>query len=194
MTLFYFLVWGTFRVYYTVIGRKKVRGLENLPPKGTGGAIIAANHMSLNDPPLIGASLTRHLNYMAKKELFDIPIIGWGLKNINAFPVNREGADSSAIRKALKLLRSGELLVMFPGGTRTRDREKSLEFKNGAGMISCMAQVPVIPCLLQNTDRMKKLARVMVTFGKPVYPPAKYSKADYRELTGRIIAEMKRLS
>ena len=173
-----FLFWLMFITIY----RLKVEGLENVPE--TGGAIIAPNHMSLFDPPLAGAALLskRPLNFMAKKELFDIPILGFLIKRTNAFPVKRGMQDMAAMRNAFKLLEDGCLLLMFPEGTRSKDGNLG-KARAGAGMVACHSQVPLIPVKIENTGKMLKFKKIKVKFGKPIYPPREYSKNDYAGLS-----------
>ena len=120
----------------------QIVGVENIP--STKGVIIAANHISLWDPPLIGTFLPRKINFMAKEELFDIPIIGYIIKRLNAFPVKRGTADRVAIKKAISLLKSGECLGLFPEGTRSKDGKLG-EAEAGMALIAIKADVPVVP-------------------------------------------------
>lgn len=117
----------------------QIVGVENIP--STKGVIIAANHISLWDPPLIGTFLPRKINFMAKEELFDIPIIGYIIKRLNAFPVKRGTADRVAIKKAISLLKSGECLGLFPEGTRSKDGKLG-EAEAGMALIAIKADVP----------------------------------------------------
>jgi 1-acyl-sn-glycerol-3-phosphate acyltransferase len=187
----YLVIWSFSRAAYALLGRVKIKGARNIP-RGT-GVIIASNHMSLNDPPLIGSSVPWPIYYMGKKELFEIPVLGWVLRQINVFPVNREGSDAGAIRRAVKLLREGKTLLIFPKGTRTTDEKEMFSFKSGVGALACMAQVPVVPCLVRNTGKLKKLARLSVSFAEPVFPPEKHDRESCRVLTGTIAEKMKAL-
>ena len=187
----YFIGWSFFRTVYTLIGRLKIRGLYNLP--GEKGAIIAANHISLHDPQLVGCSIPRPIHYMAKRELFDIPVLGWLLRQVNSFPVNRAGTDQKAVRTALRLLSKGRIVLMFPQGTRRSDNLDSFQLKEGIGMLSCLAQVPIIPCMVRNSNKLKSLHRLSVTFLKPVFPPEKYDRNSYKVLAESVTHRMKQL-
>ncbi|UCD17981.1 MAG: 1-acyl-sn-glycerol-3-phosphate acyltransferase, partial [Candidatus Zixiibacteriota bacterium] len=92
---------------------------ENIPKDGP--FILASNHISLTDPPILGASVSRPVHFMAKKELFKNRAFGALLRRLNAYPVNRRGFDKAAIRTAISLLRSAQGMVIFPEGTRARD-------------------------------------------------------------------------
>jgi 1-acyl-sn-glycerol-3-phosphate acyltransferase len=187
----YFIGWVFYRAIFKIFWRLKVSGLENIPSKG--GVIIASNHLSLADPPLIGASLPKPIFYMAKKELFEIPIFGWILKKVNAFPVDRNSNDLKAMKTAKKILQEGKTLLIFPQGGRRS--EENLEAKNGVGILSCWAHVPVVPCCVINSNKLKKFARLRVYFSKPIFPPdisnKKNNKEIYREITQKVINEIK---
>ena len=129
----------------------QIVGVENIP--STKGVIIAANHISLWDPPLIGTFLPRKINFMAKEELFDIPIIGYIIKRLNAFPVKRGTADRVAIKKAISLLKSGECLGLFPEGTRSKD-DRLLEFKPGAKIIAEKLTLKVQPIVIVDSAKL----------------------------------------
>lgn len=177
-----FLFWLMFKVVY----RLKVEGLENIPKEG--GAIIAPNHMSFFDPPLTGSAMKsrRPLNFMAKIELFDIPILGFLIKRTNAFPVKRGVQDMAAMRMAFNLLGDGCLLLMFPEGTRSKDGKLG-KARAGAGMVACNAQVPLIPVKLENTNNMMKFKKIRVKFGEPIFPPKEFSKGDYLKLSQKAL-------
>lgn len=175
---------------YVFVWRRKVAGHENVPERG--GVIIATNHLSLADPPLIGCSVKRAVYFFAKKELFRIPILSFIIKRTNAFPVERGRQDISAFRNVIRLLKSGRVVLIFPEGTRSRDGNFGTA-KEGVGMISCLAQVPVVPTRIINSNKLFKLARFHVIFGKPVYPPKNVSRQMYQEFSEKIMEEIKKL-
>jgi len=190
----YFIGWSFFRIIFRIFGRVKVSGLKNIPAGS--GCIIASNHISNFDPPLVGSSLNKRIYYMGKKELFENPVFAWVLRQMNVFPVNREGSDHGAIRTALKILSGKKILLMFPQGTRMADDGDLLNFKGGIGFFACRARVPVVPCLVQNTEALFPRRRMRVTFGEPVYPPAgegKQNKEAARFLAEEVIAGIKKL-
>lgn len=140
-----------------------VNGLENVPP--TGGAILVCNHRSFWDPVELGFVIKqRQIYYMAKAELFKIKPIGWFIRKINGFPVNRHTADISSIKNALKVTNSGNMFGIFPEGTRTRKGEM-LPFQKGVSGIALRANVPVIPAFIQ---RKRDRGRLVISFGKPI--------------------------
>ncbi|MDR1433797.1 lysophospholipid acyltransferase family protein [Candidatus Endomicrobiellum devescovinae] len=179
-----------FRIMFKLFYRYCIEGSQNIP--NTGGAVIAPNHISFFDPPLTGAAMKRPLYFMAKKELFDIPVFGWTIKQTNAFPVKRGVQDTSAVRHAFSLLEKGRLLLMFPEGTRSRDGKLG-KARAGAGMVACNAQVPLIPVKIENTNMMLKFKRIKIKYGKPIYPPKNFSKNDYIDLSQKVLDEISKM-
>lgn len=184
--LFYFgrfLFW----LQFTVIGRCRPEGAENIPAEG--GVLIAPNHISAFDPPLTGAMMKRPLNFMAKQELFDTPVLGFLIKRTNAFPVKRGKQDMSAMRNAFSLLENGNALLMFPEGTRSKDGKLS-KARAGVGMVACHAQVPVIPVKIENANNFFKLKKIRIKYGKPMFAPKEYTKNDYTEFSQKVLDEI----
>jgi len=136
---------------FRLLGGYEVQGVDNIPR--TGGALIAGNHISFLDPPAVGSALPRRSYYFAKQQLFQIPIFSLIIRKFYAFPVHREGLDRTAICNAVNLLRAGELVTMFPEGTRSPDG-KLQDASRGAAFIANMADVPIIPCALVGTDKV----------------------------------------
>src|SRR5205823_6089098 len=151
-------------VPYKIFWRLEIKGAENIPSEGA--VLIASNHLSNADPPLIGSSIKRPIHYFAKEELFHIPILGWLIAQVNAFPVKRLEHDVRAFKKAYSLLKSGEALLLFPEGTRSKTGELG-KAKPGVGMLACKTQAPVIPAAIANSNRLSKLKPLKVHFGKP---------------------------
>lgn len=178
-----------FSCFFIFMGRRRVIGSENIPKEG--GVIIAPNHVSFADPPLTGSSMKRPLYFMAKQELFDIPVLGFLIRRTNAFPVKRGQQDVGAFRMALKLLKAGKAVLMFPEGTRSKDGNFGRP-RAGVGMIACTAQVPVVPVRLVNSNHIFK--GITVIFGKPVYPPKDYTKENYQQLSAQALEEIKKLA
>jgi 1-acyl-sn-glycerol-3-phosphate acyltransferase len=177
--------------------RLRARGIENLPD---GGFVLAANHTSNFDPWPLGIPLFPHrqLRFMAKSELFN-PILKPILVGGGAFPVRRGQADLEAIGRAVELVRDGEVVVMFPEGTR---RKKGLRKKHearahtGAARIALTAGVPLVPAAIKGTDRLSRLAPLRVAYGLPIplddLRGREISPAA-REATERLMAEIHEL-
>jgi 1-acyl-sn-glycerol-3-phosphate acyltransferase len=150
--------------------RLRSRGVEHVPKAG--GAVLAANHNSNLDPWPLGLPLfpRRYLRFMGKSELFN-PILGPIIRAAGAFPVRRGQRDAEAIETAIELCRSGEIVVMFPEGTR---RQKGLRKKwearahTGAARIALQADVPLVPAAIRGTDALSRLGPVRVAYGPPV--------------------------
>ena len=128
----------------------KAFGTDHIPRRGP--FILACNHISYFDPPLVGSMFSRPLHFMAKKELFGNRFFGWILKSVNAFPVSRRGVDRAAITRASEILAGGGGLLIFPEGTRAREG-RFLKARPGIGMIAAESGVPVIPCYVQGLNR-----------------------------------------
>jgi|SRR5437763_13535217 len=170
--------------------RLRAKGRENLPREG--GFVLAANHTSNFDPWPLGLPLfpRRWLRFMAKSELYWWPL-GPLLNLGGAFPVRRGEGDVEAIAKAVELARAGEIVVMFPEGTR---RKKGLRKRfsarphTGAARIARGAGVPLVPAAVKGTDRLARLGPLKVAYG----PPVEVSD-DPRETTERLMTEIDRL-
>jgi len=160
------LSWPAMRLVF----RLRAQGLENLPPSS--GYVLAANHTSNLDPWPLGLPLfpRRQLRFMAKSELY-WPPLSLVLKAGGAFPVRRGERDAAAIHTATELCRAGEIVVMFPEGTR---RKKGLRKKyearahTGAARIAIEAGVPLVPAGIVGTDRLARLGPLRVAYGEPV--------------------------
>jgi 1-acyl-sn-glycerol-3-phosphate acyltransferase len=153
--------------------RLEVRGREWIP--ASGGVMIVANHASLLDPPIVGvAAWPRALHFLAKAELFRIPLFGRLIRALNARPVRRGGADPAALREGLRILAGGGALLVFPEGTRSRDGTLG-EGKAGAGLLALHSGAPVVPAYIEGAGRALPRGRVVpvptrvrVTFGPPL--------------------------
>jgi 1-acyl-sn-glycerol-3-phosphate acyltransferase len=150
----------------------RARGREHVP--ATGPVLLVANHSSLLDPPLIAGVTPRPVSFMAKAELFEVPLLGPLIRRVNAHPLRREGADAGALRVALRLLREGRALLVFPEGTRGEEGTLGPP-KSGAGMLAVTSGAPVVPVYVQGAGRAwprgrrwPRPGRVTVTFGAPL--------------------------
>lgn len=155
--------------FFTLFFRFKIIGAQHLPMSG--GVIIAANHISLWDPPVLSAACTRPINFMAKEELFANPLFSRIITNLKAFPVRRGAADRTAIRYAINLLKNGEILGAFPEGTRSKTGELGKP-EPGIAMIALKAGVTIVPAAIIGTNKVFKkgsiLPQFIVKFGKPI--------------------------
>lgn len=153
-------------VFFVCLGLK-VEGRENIPDKGA--IIVAPNHKSYWDPPVIGTAVNnRIIHYMAKEELFKNPIFGWVIRQFGTFPVKRGTVDRQAVRQAVRELKSGNPLGIFPEGTRIK-REGLGRFHSGMASLALMTGTPVVPVAVIGTmDLPKKNGPLAVLIGKPI--------------------------
>ena len=138
----------------------------------SGPVVLACNHISLLDPPVLGTAAPRKVKFMAKAELF-VPVLGTIYKLLGAFPVRRGGNDKAAIKYGIDLLKSGGVLAIFPEGTRSKTGELG-KAAPGALMMASKSLAPIVPACVVGTDvkRCGKLwPKVSVRFGKPIYFP-----------------------
>ncbi len=149
-------------------------GQRNVPVSG--GAIIAANHQSYLDPGLLAIGLTRPINFMARRELFEANRwFGWLISSVKAFPVTLGKFDSSAIREAINRLKQGQLLMVFPEGTRSFDGS-IMELKSGLYLLAQRSSVPIIPTVINGAfeawsrhDLLPiKFNEIRVRYGRPL--------------------------
>ncbi len=170
--IFYVIVIYFIAIFARIFFRIKVSGVENIPTSG--GVIVAANHASYLDIPLLGYSLIRPANFIGKKELFTIPVAGTLLRLLGGIPIDREKIDRSAIREITKKLNSGNVVVIYPEGTRSLDG-KLQAGKPGVGFIVRMSGKKVVPAAIIGTDKaMPSGSRffrpypVKIRFGRPL--------------------------
>lgn len=144
----------------------RVVGLENVPE---GGALLCANHASGWDPVLIAVALPNdsRLSFMAKDQLFKIPVLGWLIAKLGAFPVRRGGSDLTAMKTAMKALNDGRRLMVFPEGTRV-EHQGEVEAKGGVTVMATRTGAPMIP--IYCGGKHKFLRRTTIVFGEPYYP------------------------
>ena len=172
MNLSYRIGWLFFRTLYTVYFRWRVFNAERVPV--TGGVILAANHASFIDPPLVGSALYRPINYMARESLFRYPGVGALLRSWNAVPVNRDGGGAAGLKAILDRLLAGGGIILFPEGTRTLDG-KLQPARSGVGLTVIKSVAPVVPVRVFGSFeaygrhlKIPRPRRVVVKFGKPM--------------------------
>jgi 1-acyl-sn-glycerol-3-phosphate acyltransferase len=152
----------------------RATGVENIPR--TGGALLAANHQSYLDPPLIGAYLPREMHFMARRSLFRNPLFGALIGRFNAFAIERDTADVKGVKNAIDRLQRGNLLLVFPEGTRTRDGTVG-RMKAGFGILAERAAVPIVPVLIVGARDVwpkgalfPRFGRISIVYGRPMEP------------------------
>jgi 1-acyl-sn-glycerol-3-phosphate acyltransferase len=159
-------------VLIKILFRLKVKGRENIPKKGA--FILASNHVSYLDPPVVGVACPRRLNYMARDTLFLQPLFAWWLREVGVFPVKRNSADISAFKESLRRLAQGSGLLIFPEGARQKNGVLG-QPEPGVGFLVAKTNVPVIPVFVKGTEKiLPKGARrlnfsgITVCFGEQI--------------------------
>ncbi len=164
--MFYSFLRNCARLFYLIVYHIVVIGGENIP-KEKGGYIIASNHVSNNDPPVVGITFKGKYTFMAKQELFEInPLFTWLITRLGAFPVKRGAKDTSAIDKALESLKEGRIFVIFPEGTRSKDGTLG-RAKSGVTVIAAQAKVPVVPVFIRY-GRKKLRRNIYISIGEKI--------------------------
>jgi 1-acyl-sn-glycerol-3-phosphate acyltransferase len=200
----YFIGWSLFRLIYATYFRWRVYNPENVP--STGPVILASNHASFIDPPLVGSGLNRPVNYLARESLFRFPVIGALLRSWNAVPVDREGGGASGLRAILDRLFAGGAILLFPEGTRTINGNLQ-PARSGIGLTVIKSAAPVVPVRVFGTyeaysrnHKFPRPRRVAVKYGRAIdfsalraeakVCPKPRLKQIYQEVADRIMSEI----
>ena len=172
MNLSYRLGWIFFRTIYAVCFRWRAFNADRVPQ--TGAVILASNHASFIDPPLVGSALHRPINYLARESLFRFPGIGALLRSWNSVPVDRDGGGAAGLKGILDRLLAGGGIILFPEGTRTRDGRLQ-PARSGIGLVVVKSDAPVVPVRTFGTFeaygrhvKFPRPKRVAVKYGRPM--------------------------
>jgi 1-acyl-sn-glycerol-3-phosphate acyltransferase len=207
MTTSYRIGWMFFRFIYSTYFRWRVLNPERVPLAGP--VILASNHASYLDPPLVGSPLPRPINYLGRDSLFRFPLVGAVMRSWNAVPVDRDGVSPRGLRNIIDRLNAGGGIVLFPEGTRSHDGRLQ-PAKSGIGLVIIKSRAPVVPVRLFGTfeafgRRMKfpHPRAITVKYGPPLdFSPersaAKAGSKDrlkeiYQQAADRVMAEIARL-
>ncbi|MEO1592377.1 MAG: lysophospholipid acyltransferase family protein [Cyanobacteria bacterium J06632_22] len=187
LQLYHLFKWTVVNPMLRLYFRGQVHGIENVPQEGP--LIVVANHASDFDPPIVSCAVRRPVSYMAKEELFKVPVLAPAIRAYGAYPVKRGSADRSAIRAALQQLENGWAVGVFLQGTRTSDGRISSP-KLGAALIAAKAQVPLLPLCLWGTHRilpkgakLPKPLPVTIRIGQVIQPPSSSKKEQLQAVT-----------
>jgi 1-acyl-sn-glycerol-3-phosphate acyltransferase len=168
----YFLIWLFCRCVFSTYFRWRICNSERVPLEGP--VILAANHASFLDPPLVGSSLKRGVNYLARESLFRSPILGAVLRSWSAVPVDRDGGGAAGLKAIFSRLHAGGAILLFPEGTRTRDGQLH-PARSGIGWTVMKSNAPVVPVRIFGSFeafgrhvRFPKPGRVTVKYGPPL--------------------------
>jgi len=187
----YFLASFLYRILFGI----RAKGQKLVPQEG--GFILASNHVSYLDPPAIGVSCPRKLNYMARHDLFKVPLLGGWLKRVGVFAVKRNSADFAALKKAIRLVQGGEGLLVFPEGRRQSGGVFGAA-EAGVGFIALRSKAPVIPVFVKGTDKVLpkgakfiRFNKIRISFGRPVCFDG---NMPYQDVADKIMQEIRLLS
>jgi len=172
-----------FRFFYRI----EIRGKENEPTDG--GLLVCANHISNHDVIILAASLKHQLCFLAKKELFKIPLVSSLIRALGAFPIDRKGSDVGALKKTVALLEEGRCIGMYPQGTRFPGQHpRSTPVKPGVGLIAVRSGCSILPVSIQTKGyKVLPFKKTVVTIGKPI-------TAEEMQIGERNSAEYERIS
>lgn len=194
--MFYELARNLVSFAFKIKFKMTVVGKENIPAE-KGGYIIASNHVSNFDPPVVGVVFGGKYTFMAKEELFQVnPIFTWIIKKLGAFPVKRGSKDTSAIDNALESLKDGRIFVIFPEGTRSKDGELGKP-KSGVSLIAARAHAPVVPVFVKYGKKRFIRRRVLVSIGERIsadnFDIDLNEKRQIRSVSDKIMGEIAKL-
>lgn len=177
---------------FTGIWRMKIYGRQNVPMDGP--LIFACNHISYADPPVLGTASPRQISYMAKQELFSIPVLGPMIRSFGAYPVDRHGSASAAIKRSVEVLRRGGAIGIFPEGTRNLDG--GAEVRQGVALLASLGHAPVVPCAVVGTNAVKRLHQIKVIFGEPMRLPEgrKATREEMAKFTDEVMSAIHALA
>ncbi len=173
LVLYHLLKWGLVSPVLHTYFRGRIHGAEHVPQ--TGKLVVVSNHASYFDPPIVSCAVGRPVAFMAKEELFRVPVLREGIRLYGAYPVKRGSSDRSAIRAAMDSLEQGWAAGLFLQGTRSPDA-RITEPKSGAALIAAMAKAPILPVSLWGTERIlcnggPWPVPVTVRIGRVIEPP-----------------------
>ncbi|MEP0911760.1 1-acyl-sn-glycerol-3-phosphate acyltransferase [Leptolyngbya sp. GB1-A1] len=187
LALYHLFKWSVVAPMLHGYFRGRIHGAENVPKAGP--LLVVANHASDFDPPIVSCCVRRPVSYMAKEELFNVPVLSQAIRLYGAYPVKRGSADRSAIRAALAQLEQGWAVGVFLEGTRTPDARIHSP-KLGAAMLAAKTQVPLLPISLWGTEKIlhkgdKRPRRVPITvrIGEPILPPVSNKREELEAVT-----------
>ena len=178
-----------------LVYRVRHTGVRNIPSEG--GVLVISNHQSHFDPPLVGMASRRRMNYLARDTLFRFAPLGWLIGSLDAIPIDRDGLGLSGIKESLRRLKRGELVLMFPEGTRSKDGEMAA-FLPGFTTLAVRSKAAILPAAVEGAyDAWPKgrkfpgLGTIYVRYGLPI-PPEEVKRYDERELAAEVERRVRR--
>ncbi len=165
-----------FRLVFRLYFRWEIVGREHLTRAG--GGLLVCNHASFLDPPLAGTPWPRPIHYLAREDLFDIPLLSWWMRHCSVIPTRRGPGSLYSLRRVIQLVKSGEVVLVFPEGTRSPTGELQ-DPRGGVGFLIKMTGAPVYPCYIDGAfeawprdARIPRPRNIRVIYGAPVTLPA----------------------
>lgn len=187
--IWYRIVQRTLQLVAVLVYRARYSGVHNIPTRG--GVLVVSNHQSHLDPPLAGIGCPRPMGFVARDTLFHFAPFGWFIRSVGAFPIDREGVGLAGIKEALKRLKQGEMVLIFPEGTRTSDGEIS-RFRPGFTTLAVRSKAAILPMAIdgafQAWPRSRNwpgLGRIHAHYGIPIMPE-EYAGWDERTLLAEV--------
>ncbi|MFN6560247.1 MAG: lysophospholipid acyltransferase family protein [Nostoc sp. ChiSLP01] len=192
LALYHAFKWSVVSPMLHTYFRGKIYGAENVPRSGS--VVVVSNHASYFDPPIVSNCVCRPVAYMAKEELFNIPVLAQAIKLYGAYPVSRGSADRNAIRAALEYLNHGWAVGVFLQGTRTPDG-RITEPKRGALLLAAKAKAPILPvsvwgteAILEKGSKIPRAVPVTVRIGNLIDAPSSSNKEELEALAQKCTA------
>jgi 1-acyl-sn-glycerol-3-phosphate acyltransferase len=179
------------RAMFSTVFRARVRGIENVPSSGP--LIVASNHLSYFDPPAL-CYCPRRIRFMAKQELFEIPLLAPLIRTLGAYPVDRHGSPQAAIKRSLSILNEGGAIGIFPEGTRNPDGSAAAQM--GMALLAAWSSASVVPTCILGGDRVGRLGPFEIAFGAPMALPSgrKATRDDLAKFTDAVMNAISTLS
>lgn len=180
------------KILFSVFYRVKISGRENIPEKGP--VLLCSNHINELDMLFIGYRIRRTIHWMAKQELFEIPLLGPLIKKLGAFPVRRGKGDVDSVKTAFSILEDGYIVGIFPEGTRVKANDKrKINIKPGAAMLAAKAGVPILPVAVKG--KLFPFSVIKIKFGKmfklDTVMGKKYHNDELIELSSKIMDKIR---
>ncbi len=185
-TLFYRFSRVIVRTMYRIMFRIQVIGADQIPESG--GVMLCSNHKSNWDPLTLGVGIERPIRFMAKSELFRIPVVNWVIKGWGAFPVKRGRVSKDAIKQSILMLQSGKLIGIFPEGARNRGEVGAA--KRGAAVMAIRTQAVIVPAAIIGNYKLGR--KMKVVYGQPIRA-ADYGSEREAELTEAVMNSIRKL-
>jgi len=193
--LFYRIVRWILTTGSRLLWRVKVIGAEHVP--SAGGFVVAPSHRSMMDIPLAAIPTTRRIRYMGKASLFRIPVLGWLFSTLGGFPVARDGTDRKAVRDSVAMLEAGEVLCVFPEGTR-QNGPKIQPLQPGAAYLALRSGTPIVPIAMAGSEEILRdhkwpiphFGRVVIVVGEPIVPEVRTSGVVARDKVDALTATL----